>query len=105
MLSTQKEKNMERFTKKLSGEEVRGEFILLQRGRENLFPTRGEFEVKHGEDTFKAFVEREEDKSMGPRKKTYKFMITFTEEKPPVFQYRKTVVFEGEDKSWTVTVE
>ena len=42
---------------------------------------------------------------MGPRKKTYKFMIIFPEGKPPVFQYRKTVVFEGEDKSWTVTVE
>jgi len=96
---------MERFTKKLSGQEVRGEYILLQRGRENLFPSRGEFDVAHGEDTYKAFVEREEDKSMGPRKKTFKFMLTFPDEKPPVFEYRKTVVLEGEGKSWTIAVE
>ncbi len=92
------------FEKKLSGEEVRFEYVLLQRGRDNLFPARGEFDITFGDKTFKAFIRREEDKSMGPKSKVSKFVLKFVDEVPKVFEYRKTLKFEGEDKVWKVSI-
>ena len=97
---------MEDFEKKISGEEVKFKYILLPRGRENFFPTRGGFELKFGDDAFKAFIFKDEDKSMGNRSKskTYKFLIKFEDAVPDIFHHRKTLKFEGEDKNWTVEV-
>ncbi len=95
------------FEKKLSGEEVKFKYILLPRGRENWFPARGGFELAFGEEKFKAFLYRDEDKSMGSRNnktKTYMFMIKFEDSVPDIFHYRKTLKFEGEDEKWKVEV-
>ena len=97
---------MDGFSKVLSGDEVRNKYVLLPRGKENLFPKREDFDLTFEDKTYKAFIYPEESKAMGPKKKIFQYKLEFKDEVPDVFKYRTNMVFEQTDeKAWTLKLE
>ena len=96
---------MSGFSKVLSGDEVRGKYLMIPRGKENDFPKREDFDISFGDATFKAFIFPEESKSMGPKKKVFQYKLEFRAEIPEIFKYRTKVTLESDDgKNWKAIV-
>ena len=97
---------METFSRHLTDDEVKRQYILLPKGKEKIFPREPEFDVAFDDQNFKAFVLPIESKAMGQKKKVWEFHLKFRDPQPSLFHFHKILHLESEDGNhWIARLE
>lgn len=95
---------MDKFSKKLTDDEIRLKFIRIPKGKEKLFK-KDDFKTSFNEGEFIAYIYPVESKSMGPNMKTYEYQLKFRDPQPPIFTFNETLEFTTFDsgETWLIS--
>lgn len=89
------------YSKHLTDSEVKNKHIELPKGKEKIFPKKGDFNVVFSNQKYMAFILPHESKALGPKKKIFEYRLIFREPLPNVFLFDKLLTFTSEDGlSW-----